>query len=92
MPHSQTIKYNSISITSKIPDSSNSNIHLQLVLFTQIIMIIIIIIIIIIIKITLMIGVLGAVSKDTETWLAEIGVKCCLESLQKACNNNCYYY
>ena len=32
-----------------------------------------------------MIGVLGAVSKDTETWLAEIGVKCCLESLQKAC-------
>ena len=33
----------------------------------------------------MMIGVLGAVSKDTETWLAEISVKCCLESLQKAC-------
>ena len=32
-----------------------------------------------------MIGALGAVLKDTETWLAEIGVKCCMESLQKAC-------
>jgi len=82
MPHSQTIKYNcrfsrlytlsKLFIASKIPDSSDSNVHLQLVLFTQIIIIIII-------------GALGAVSKDTETWLAKIGVKCCLESLQKAC-------
>ena len=80
-PHSQTIKYDCrlsrlytlsrLSITSKIKDSCDSNVHLQLVLFTRIIII--------------MIGVLGAVSKDTETWLAEIGVKCCLESLQKAC-------
>ena len=30
-----------------------------------------------------MIGVLGAVSKDTETWLAEIGVKCCQQVIQK---------
>ena len=64
-----------LSITSKIPDSPDSHVHLQLVLFTQIIIIVIIIIIII------MIGALGAVLKDTETWLAEIGVKCCLESL-----------
>ena len=26
----------------------------------------------------MMIGALGAVSKDTERWLAEIGVKCCM--------------
>ena len=96
MPHSQlqTIKYDcrfsrlytlsKLSITSKIPDSSDSNVHLQLLLFTQIIIIIVITIIIIII-IIIMIGALGAVSKDTETWLPEIGVKCCLESLQKAC-------
>ena len=67
MPHSQTIKYNCISITSKIPDSSDSNIHLQLVLFTQIIriMIIIIIIIIIIIMIIIIITIMiGVVSRD----------------------------
>ena len=30
------------------------------------------------------IGALGTVSKDMEKWLAEIGVACRLESLQKA--------
>ena len=30
-------------------------------------------------------GALGTVSKDIEKWLAEIGVTCCLESLQRAC-------
>ena len=33
----------------------------------------------------IIIGALGTVSKDIEKWLAEIGVKCRLESLQKAC-------
>ena len=28
---------------------------------------------------------LRTVSKDIEEWLAEIGVTCCLESLQRAC-------
>ena len=31
------------------------------------------------------IGTLGTVSKDIEKWLAEIGVTCRLESLQRAC-------
>ena len=31
------------------------------------------------------IGALGTVSKDIEKWLAEIGVTCRLESLQRAC-------
>ena len=33
----------------------------------------------------IMIGALGTVSKDKEKWLAEIGVTCRLESLQRAC-------
>ena len=45
----------------------------------------IIVIIITIIIIIIIIGALGTVSKDIEKWLAEIGVKCRLESLQKAC-------
>ena len=33
----------------------------------------------------IIIGSLGTVSKDIERWLAEIGVTCRLESLQRAC-------
>ena len=33
----------------------------------------------------IIIGALGTVSKNIEKWLAEIGVTCHLESLQRAC-------
>ena len=33
----------------------------------------------------IIIGLLGTVSKDIERWMAEIGVTCRLESLQRAC-------
>ena len=33
----------------------------------------------------IIIGALGTVSKDLKKWLAEIGVTCRLESLQRAC-------
>ena len=33
----------------------------------------------------IIIGGLGTVSKDLKKWLAEIGVRCRLESLQRAC-------